>query len=154
MELEGGLSREVVGLNWHAEQLFEKRKFGNQGTSPAKGYRWRDPQSPVVCWDSCLCQGVCFCRIEGRVDNQHVLGYCDIIWKLRKKCSYPIQFEGLYIGFFYIIVFLITVVGMPIKFRPSSFLTFPVKWAAVCKSIFNSDSTLQRGIALVFFTLT
>lgn len=78
----------------------------------------------------------------------------NMIWKLGKKCSYPIQFEGLYIGSFYIILFLIPVVGMPIKFRPSSFLTFPVKWAAVCKSIFNSDSTLQRGIASLFFTLT
>lgn len=45
--MEGSLSREVVGLNWHAEQLFKKIKFGNQGTSPAKGYREKDLQSPV-----------------------------------------------------------------------------------------------------------
>lgn len=34
--------------------------------------------------------GVCFYRTEGRVDNQHVLGYCmNMIWKLRKKMQLP-----------------------------------------------------------------
>lgn len=112
---------------------------------------------PEPCWLGPLSlPGVCFCRTEGRVDNRHVLGYCtNIIWKLREKCSYPVQFEGLDIGFFFFVffLFLITVVGMPRKFRPS-FPTFPVEWAPVCKSVFTSDSTLQRGIASVFFTLT
>lgn len=43
----------------------------------------RDLRSPVVSWSY---QGGCFCRIEGRVDNQCVIGYCmNIIWKLKKK---------------------------------------------------------------------
>lgn len=66
----------------------------------------------------------------------------------------PYSIRGSIHWLFYFILFLITVVWMPIKFRPSSFLTFPVKRVAVCKSVFSSDSTLQRGMASVFFTLT
>lgn len=114
----------------------------------------RDLRSPVVCWSY---QGGCFCRIEGRVDNQLVIGYCmNIIWKLKKKKEknavtlFNLRVYTLALLFYS----LITVVWMTIKFRPSSFLTFPVKRAAVCKSVFRSDSTLQRGMASVFFTLT
>lgn len=44
MGMECSLSREVIGWNWHAEQLFNK-EFGNQGTGPAKGYQER-PSEP------------------------------------------------------------------------------------------------------------
>lgn len=37
-EMEGSTSREVVGLSWLSNDA-KTSKFGNQGTSPAEGYR-------------------------------------------------------------------------------------------------------------------
>lgn len=94
---------------------------------------------------------VCFCRTEGRGDHQHVLGYCtNIIGNWGKNMQLPCSVWGVYTLFFLFGGFFFWYFSFPnycswdAQKIQALFPSIPYEWA-VCKSVFTSDRTLQRG---------